>query len=62
MTILAAHPQIGLELYWRILPDDSAEWPYDAHQGLEYLYKNVRAVRSDPRMIELMRRRRKGYF
>jgi hypothetical protein len=60
--LMAANPAIALELYWRILPEHSAEWPYDAHQGLEYLYKNVKALRTDPRMIELMRRRRKGYF
>jgi len=58
----AAHPQIALELYWRILPEDSRHWPYDAHHGLEYLHEHVKALRSDPRMIELMRRRRKGYF
>jgi hypothetical protein len=61
-AMLAANPEIALELYWRILPEHSAEWPYDAHQGLEYLYRNVKALRTHPRMIELMRRRRKGYF
>lgn len=61
-ALMAANPEIALELYWRILPEDSAEWPYDSHQGLEYLHKTVKALRADPRMIELMRRRRKGYF
>jgi len=60
--LLAANPQLGLELYWRILPENSEEWPYDVQRGLEYLHKNVKGLRSDPRMIELMRRRRKGYF
>jgi hypothetical protein len=60
--MMAAHPEIALELYWRILPAESAEWPYDAHQGLEYLHKNVKALRRHPRLVELMRRRRKGYF
>jgi len=60
--LMAAHPGIALDLYWHILPEDSTEWPYDAHQGLEYLFKNVKALRTHPRMIELMRRRRKGYF
>jgi hypothetical protein len=61
-ALMTANPAIALELYWRILPEHSSEWPYDAQQGLEYLYKNVKALRTDPRMIELMRRRRKGYF
>jgi hypothetical protein len=60
--LLVAHPELGLELYWRILPEESEEWPYGAHQGLEHLHKKVKSIRSDPRMIELMRRRRKGYF
>lgn len=60
--LVAANPDISLEMYWRILPENSTEWPYDGHQGLDYLYKNVKRLRADPRMIELMRRRRKGYF
>jgi hypothetical protein len=61
-ALMAANADISLELYWRILPEDSAEWPYDSHRGLEYLHKHVKALHTDPRMIELMRRRRKGYF
>lgn len=60
--LMAANPEICLEIYWRVLPENSTEWPYDGHQGLDYLYKNVKKLRADPRMIELMRRRRKGYF
>lgn len=61
-NLIAANPEIVLEIYWRILPDDSADWPYDAREGLEHLYKNVKSVRHHPHMVELMRRRRKGYF
>jgi hypothetical protein len=60
--ILAASPDLALEMYWRIMPEDSVEWPYEAHRGLEHLYKSVKSLRSHPHMVELMRRRRKGYF
>lgn len=60
--LMAANSEICLEIYWRVLPENSTEWPYDGHQGLDYLYKNAKKLRADPRMIELMRRRRKGHF
>jgi hypothetical protein len=60
--IFTAHPDLALEMFWRILPDDSADWPYGADQGLEALYKVSKSIRSHPNMVELLRRRRKGYF
>lgn len=61
-AIFAAHPKIALEMFWRILPEESADWPYGIHQQLESLHNASKSIRSDPRMIELMRRRHKGYF
>jgi hypothetical protein len=60
--VLVAHPKLSLEIFWRILPENSADWPYGAHEGLEALHKGAKSIRSDPHMVELMRRRRKGYF
>ncbi|HEY3778592.1 MAG TPA: SIR2 family protein [Rhizomicrobium sp.] len=60
--LFCAHPDIALEMFWRILPEESTDWPYRAHEGLETLYKADNKIRTHPHMTELTRRRRKGYF
>jgi hypothetical protein len=59
--ILTAHPDLVLEILQKVLPPNGVDWPHGASDVIETLRRTSQTVRSDPRMIELTRRRRAGY-
>jgi hypothetical protein len=56
-----AHPDLVLQILCKVLPTNGIDWPYGVSELLETLRGTSPTIRTDPRMIELTRRHRKGY-
>ena len=56
IRILSRFPQKVLELLWKILPDNSRDWPYNAADVLAKLLRAEPKIAKNPRFAELRRR------
>lgn len=55
-TILEEYPEQILAILYKVLPDDTDQWPYDANETLDAICEAKSNLSNDPRMLELKRR------